>query len=185
MLIRLVHRMQNSAKEKLQLLQSAHLKQSVGLAETLRDVSLEYLKDGSETQRLRPIGILLGPDVQELLRRREEHVAPASGNHLRLPPQCFRHPRQALLALLENLPLCPTSQDRSVIDAMAFVLANQSARGTSICVYGADRKAALNLSFVSDTWWPVVTGLRARTVVSRIDRRMLELCVVNNLLWPG
>jgi hypothetical protein len=84
-----VHRMQNGAKEKLQLLQSAHLKQSAGLAETLRDVSLEYLRYGSEAERLRSIGLLLGPDVQELLRRSEEHVALASGNYLRLLPQCF------------------------------------------------------------------------------------------------
>jgi hypothetical protein len=57
---------------------------AAGLAETLRDVSLEYLRDGSETERLRSIGLLLGPDVQELLRCCEEHVALASGNYLRL-----------------------------------------------------------------------------------------------------
>ena len=113
-----------------------------------------------------------------MLRRCEEHVALASGNYLRLLPQCFRHPRQALLALLENLPLCPTPQDRSVIDAVAFVLANQNARRTSISVDDAGQKEALNLSFVNDAWWPLVTGLRERTAVSEIDRRMLELCVV-------
>jgi hypothetical protein len=42
----------------------------------------------------------------------------------------------------------------------------------------AGQKEALNLSFVSDAWWPLVTGFRARTAVSEIDRRMLELCVV-------
>jgi TnpA family transposase len=178
MLIRLVQRMQNSAKEKLQLLQSAHLQQSAGLASTLRDVSLAYLRNVSETQRLHSIGLLLGPDVQELLRRCEETVALASGNHIRLLPQCFRHPRQALLALLENLPLCPTSQDRSVVDAVAFVLGSQNGRGTSISVAGTNQKETLNLSFVSDAWWPLVTGLKTRTAVSQIDRRLLELCVV-------
>jgi len=159
--------MQNGAKEKLQLLQSTHLKQSADLAETLCDVSLEYLRDGSATERLRSIGLLLGPDVQESLRRCEEHVALASGNYLHLLPQCFRHPRQALLALFENLPLSATSQDRSVIDAVAFVLANQNARRTSISVDDAGQEEALNLSFVNDAWWPLVTGLRARTRLQR------------------
>jgi len=76
---------------------------------------------------------------------------------------------------LENLPLSATSQDRIVIDAVAFVLANQNARRTNISVDDADQKEALNLSFVNDAWWPLVTGLRARTPVSEIDRRMLEL----------
>jgi hypothetical protein len=65
-----------------------------------------------------------------------------------------------------------------VIDAVAFVLANQNARRTSISVDDAGQKEALNLSFVNDAWWPLVTGLRARTAVSEIDRWMLELCVV-------
>ena len=52
MLIRLVQRMQSTAKEKLLLLQSAHLKQSGDLAAKLRDVGLAYLSDGSEAQRL-------------------------------------------------------------------------------------------------------------------------------------
>ncbi len=178
MLIRLVRRMQNTASEKLLLLQSAHLQQSAGLATKLRDVSLAYLSDGSENQRLQSIGLLLGPDIKELLRRCEEHVALTTGNYFRLLPQCFRHPRQALLALLGHLPLCPTSQDHSVIDAVAFVLANQNGRATSISVTGNDQSESLNLNFVSDAWWPLLTGLKTRTVASQIDRRIFELCVV-------
>src|SRR5262249_13036824 len=105
MLIRLVQRMQNTAKQKLLLLQAARLKDSGDLAATLRDVSLAYLGEGSEAQRLQAIGLLLGPDVQQLVQRCDEQVGLASGNHFRLLPQCFGHPRQALLALLENLPL--------------------------------------------------------------------------------
>jgi hypothetical protein len=40
MLIRLVQRMQNTAREKLQLLQSAHLQRSASLVSKLRDVGL-------------------------------------------------------------------------------------------------------------------------------------------------
>jgi TnpA family transposase len=178
MLIRLVQRMQNAAKEKFLSLQTAYLQQSGDLAAKLRDVGLAYLSDGSETQRLQSIGSLLGPDVQELLRRCEECVGLAAGNHFRLLPKCFGHPRQALLALLENLPLCPTSQDRSVVDAVAFVLANQNGRTTKVPIADSD---PLDLSFVSDAWWPLVTGLKARSTVSQIDRRLFELCVVTQV----
>ncbi|MFL6415580.1 MAG: Tn3 family transposase [Bryobacteraceae bacterium] len=181
MLIRLVQRMQNTAKEKFLLLQSAQLQQSGDLAAKLRDVGLAYLSDGSEAQRLQTIGSLLGPDVQGLLRRCEECVGLATGNHFRLLPQCFGHPRQALLALLENLPLCPTSQDQSVVAAVAFVLANQNSRATKLSVVGSDQRAQLDLSFVSDAWWPLLTGLKTRSPVSQIDRRLFELCVVTQV----
>jgi hypothetical protein len=63
MLIRLVQRMQNTAKEKLQLLQAAHLQRSASLVSKLRDVGLAYLSDGSEAQRLHWIGQLPEPFV--------------------------------------------------------------------------------------------------------------------------
>ena len=180
MLIRLVQRMQNTAKEKLQLLQSAHLQRSAGLVSKLRDVGLAYLSDGSEAQRLQSIGQLLGPDIPELLRHCEEQMALAVGNQLRLLPECFRHPRQALLSLLEHLPLCPTSQDRSLVDAVAFVLANQNSRATSVSTISGSEQTPtiLALSFVSEVWWPLVTGLKTRTEPASIDRRLFELCVV-------
>ena len=65
-----------------------------------------------------------------------------------------------------------------MVDAVAFVLKNQNGRGTSISVAGTDQKETLNLSFVSDAWWALVTGLKTRTAVSQLDRRLLELCVV-------
>ena len=179
MLIRLVRRMQNTANEKLKLLQAAHLQQSANLVAKLREVGLAFLSDASETHRLQSIGALLGPDVQDLLHRCEEHMALASGNYLRLLPQCYRHPRQALLALLENMPLSPTSQDRSVIAAVEFVLANHNSRSNTVSTAreGLD-DAPLDLSFVSDAWWPLVSGSKARTVTAQVDRRMFELCVL-------
>jgi hypothetical protein len=176
--------MHNTAKTKLLLLQSARLQQSGDFAARLRDVGLAYLSDGSEAERLQSIGSLLGPDVQELLRRCEEHVALAASNHFRLLPQCFRHSRQVLLALLEHLPLCPTSQDRCVVDAVAFVLAHQNGRTSHVSVAGDHQNQLLNLSFVSEAWWPLVTGLKTRaglSPVTQVNRRMLELCVVTQV----
>jgi hypothetical protein len=36
----------------------------------------------------------------------------------------------------------------------------------------------LDLSFVGDLWWPLVTGVKTRTAPASIDRRLLEICVV-------
>ena len=137
------------------------------------------LSDAPEAQRLHSIGQLLGPDIPELLRNCEEQMALAAGNHLRLLPESFRHPRQALLSLLDHLPLCPTSQDRSLVDAVAFVLANQNGRATSVSTISASEQTpTLNLSFVGDVWWPLVTGLKIRTAPASVDRRLFEICVV-------
>ena len=93
-------------------------------------------------------------------------------------PSLSTTPRQALPALLRHLPLGPTSQDRSVIDAVEFVLTNQHSRVNAVPAVRNGSSRSLDLSFVSDAWWPLVTGLKTRTAVLQVDRRMFELCVL-------
>jgi hypothetical protein len=41
----------------------------------------------------------------------------------------------------------------------------------------------LDLSFVADKWWPLVTGNKDRgAMVERIDHRYFELCVFSNVM---
>ena len=54
--------------------------------------------------RLHAIGALLGQGPNNLLERCEEYAALASGIYLQLLPRFFRHPRNALLLLLEHFP---------------------------------------------------------------------------------
>lgn len=68
-----------------------------------------------------------------------------------------------------------------MVDAVAFVLANQNVRATNISVGGGGQGAPLDLSFISDAWWPLVTGLKTRSTASQIDHRLFELCVVTQV----
>ena len=158
---------------------------------------LDFLKENESdtwTSRWSPV-VDQAPSIQRCRRGHEQQdqvhqpslvrvpngaMALAAGNQLRLLPECFRHPRQALLSLLEHLPFCPTSQDRSLVDSVAFVLENQNSRATSVSTISRSEQTPtiLALSFVSDVWWPLVTGLKTRTAPASIDRRLFEICVV-------
>lgn len=125
MLIRQVRKIHNRAKESLQIKQSEDAERSTSLVRPLRDVALAYRSDGSSDDRLVAIGALIGPGVDELVRRCEEHIALATRNHFHLLTHFFRHPRTALMLLLEKLPLASTTQDKTIEEAIRFVLANQ------------------------------------------------------------
>ena len=112
MLIRQVQRMHHKAKELMKLRQASHLQQSAELVSTLQNVTIAYQQDGTANQRLQNIGAFLGSDPTRLLERCEEYAALASGIYLQLLPRFFRHPRNALLLLLEHIPLSSTSQER-------------------------------------------------------------------------
>ena len=103
MFIRQVRKIHSWAKRKLQDKQAENSERSTSLVRTLRDVAVAYQVGGSSDQRLAAIGALIGPAVDDLVQRCDEHIASATRNHLPLLPQFFRHPRTALLMLLEKL----------------------------------------------------------------------------------
>jgi Domain of unknown function (DUF4158) len=188
MFIRVVQKMHHQAKDRLKEQLASYLAQSSELITTLRDVTLAYRQEGNADERLRAIGELL-PDPDAIVSRCEEHAALVSGDHHQFLPRSFRHPRKALLLLLENLPLSSTSQDKSLEQAIAFVVAHQASPSEHLPILlEAKRDGAvqtvpvLDLSFVPDLWWPLVTGLKSRSKrPARVNRRFLELCLVSQV----
>ena len=165
----------------MKLRQASHLQQSAELVSTLHNVTIAYQQDGTAEQRLQNIGAFLGSDPTRLLERCEEYATLASGIYLQLLPRFFCHPRNALLLLLEHIPLPATSQDQSLERAIAFVLAHQNARsGINVDNQGGAR--ADDWSFIGEQWWSLVTGTGNRTILpSRVHHRYLELCVISQV----
>ncbi len=68
-----------------------------------------------------------------------------------------------------------------MVDATAFVLANQNGRSINVPIDRNDQGEPLDLSFVSEGWWPLVTGLKTKSRASQVNRRMFELCVLTQV----
>ena len=73
------------------------------------------------------------------------------------------------LRFLEAVPLVSTSQDRSLEQAIAFLLKHRNAPPSGVCALASEERndtgrairALVDLSFVPATWWPLVTGQKA------------------------
>ncbi|MEI2769929.1 MAG: Tn3 family transposase [Candidatus Competibacter sp.] len=157
----------------------------------LRETVLAYQSEGSAEARLAAIAALLGPDGDDIVMRCEAHAALAGNNHFLFLAR-FYHPRRAvLMQALANLNLRSTSQDTSVIEAIAFMLTHRNHRRSELTVAAHERLPdgservvpSLDLSFIADKWWPLVTGQRAREKpVTTVDRRYFELCVMTQVM---
>jgi TnpA family transposase len=190
MLIRQMGKIEHSADVALQAAQAQSADGATELVKTLRDVTLAYRAEGTGEDRLLAIGSSLGPDTDALLQRCDEHVALNTGNFVQLMPEFFRYPRKALLLLLENLPLESTSQDTRLQKAAAFVVENKSSRAQALPILreevgadGASRQVPLlDLSFVPNDWWQLVTGHKKRSAaVTHVDRHYFEMCVLHQV----
>jgi TnpA family transposase len=136
---------------------------------------------------------LLLPDAATILAQCEAHAAFAGNNHLPLLARFYGGQRAAFLRFLAHAAPASTSQDRATEEAIAFLLAHRTDRRAklqaTVDVVQADGTTAsrpLDLSWVGEKWWPLLTGRTVREPApAAVDRRHFEIClftqVVNEL----
>ncbi len=190
MFIRQVNKMHHKAEEALMQYQLAHADRTDALIAVLREITLAYKAEGSREERLALIETLLEKDADQILAQCMAHEAVAGSNHLSFLLLFYSGRRSTLFLFLESVSLVSTTQDRVLLDAIAFLLAHKGLHSKWLAAPHAplseDDRGSLNpldLSFVADKWWPLVTGNKDRgAVVERIDRRYFELCVFSNIM---
>jgi hypothetical protein len=194
MLVRLTTRMHSRAKEALEAHRARHAEETDALIALLRATVLVCQDRESDREaRLTAIEGLLLPDADTTLARCEAHAALAGNNHLPLLARFYKGQRAAFLRFLEHAAPVSTSQDRSVEEAIAFLLAHRTHRHPKLRIVveetrkvGSTPPRLLDLSFVGEKWWPLLTGRTAREPAPvEVDRRYFEIClftqVVNEL----
>ena len=107
------------------------------------------------------------------------YTAYAENNYFPLLWRFYASHRQTLFKLLDHLPLVSTSQDTTVEDAVAFLRAHRTSKRDWLDL----PTPPLDLSWISEKWWPLVTGMRTRKQTPhRVARRHLEVCVFSQVM---
>ncbi len=194
MFVRLTTRMHNRAKQALDEHRTRHAEETDALVALLRETVLACQdQDVDRDARLTAVEGLLLPSADTILAQCEAHAAFAGNNYLPLLTRFYKGQRAAFLRFLAHAAPVSTSQDRATEQAIAFLLAHQAHRRPKLqvaCEEHVDGRATLrpllDLSFVGEKWWPLLTGRTAREPAPvEVDRRHFEVClftqVVNDL----
>jgi hypothetical protein len=174
MFLKRVSRIHLKGKEELEQLRERHrtLTESlIGvLAEILQTVD-DNQDDGKLAQQLR--GLLVIHGGTEALRLECDAIAAYSGNnYLPLLWKFYRSHRSALFGMLHLLDIRSTTQDKSLVEALEFLLANEHRRGERL-------PSAINLDFASEQWRRLVCIRQGEN--AWLARRPLEVCVFSYL----
>src|SRR5580693_3482413 len=125
MFIRQVNKMHHKAEEALMQYQVAHADRTNALIAVLREITLAYRAEGSREEQLALIETLLEKDADQILAQCMAHEAVAGSNHCLSSP-CFTVVGVArFFSFLESVSLVSTTQDRVLLDAIAFLLAHK------------------------------------------------------------
>jgi len=181
MYVRLVQRLHNQARNALLKYQAEHVERTDSLVATLNGVTLAYRTEGTAEQRLSAIGELIEPDADRILEECEAHQATAGRNYLPFLARYYSHQRGALFSFLESVNLLSTSSDRSMTDAIAFLITHRKSRLDRLPI--KDEALSLDLSFVGEPWWPLVApDTKSKEEQMHVSRRWFEICAITEVM---
>lgn len=148
----------------------------------LRNVVTAYRSEGTETERFAAIRTALGEREETLLEQCEEHMAYAGDNYFPFLWRSYRSHRATLFRLLHAVQVESTSQERSFVLALGYLLDHERSTGEWLPI-PADADPPMDLSWIPDGWWKLVTGERTRDLLpAKLHRRHFEVCAFSQLM---
>lgn len=196
-----LHRLGNEALKEYRLKNQEQTDVLIGLLGQIAD---GWQAGETPEQRHRTVDGLIGDKAESIREQCEAHLGYSGNNYLPFLPPLFKGCRKLCFEVLEILRPVSTTTDKSLEEAIAFLLRNRDARGERLPVSfpaaaASTAKAAaepqttgngkaqgkaeaaesfLDLSFIPRRWWQTVTGIPARNLPIRsVDRKYFELCV--------
>ena len=185
MLIKRLSSLQQKGKDALTEYHLRNQQRTDELVQTLQDLVAAYRTDGTAQEKIAAMGVLLPDKGEAVLRRCEEHMAHAGDNYFPFLWPFYKSHRATLFRLLRSLEVKATTQDTSFEQALRFLRENEPKTGEWLAfpVLDAAGKPWLDLGWMSEAWWALVTEQRRRDETPRrLNRRYFEMCVFSQLL---
>lgn len=175
MFIKRMGKIHNHGKEHLDRLRSQYREKAEVLVATMSDVIRVLAEQHSDTAAGREIRRLVAQRGSiDVLQEDCNAIAAHSGdNYLPLLWPYYRSHRPTLLRMARLLDLRSTTEDRSLIDALELILAQERQRGDWL-------DGPVDLSFTTQLWRKTLTH-HAEDGEERIHRRHFEVCVFSAL----
>lgn len=111
-------------------------------------------------------------DLGVLLQDCEAVSAYFGDNYFQMIWQFYRSHRQTLLRLVKTLEFTSTSNDRSLIESLAYLIENENKKSEHL-------KAESDLDFAAEKWKQIV--LKTVDGLPVFDRKHFEICVFSHL----
>ena len=190
--VKRMRRMHYSAKESLENYRAESQQRTDELISKLRQMVIAHSTDGEIADRFTAVDCIIGDQAQALISQCDDHLAYAGNNYLPFLPKFYRSHRAVLFRFLTVVPLHPTTQDESLVQAIEFIQTHRGQKRTWLPLVAEDSTLEnaettpipkLTLNWVPTKWWTLVTGEKNRaTVPTQVHRQYFELCVFSHVL---
>jgi TnpA family transposase len=174
MFLKQMKKIQNKAKDELEIIRQKNQETTEKLVSVLTNVLEVFSAPLPDSQAVAQIQGIFQPQggVESLLNECEAVNAYKGNNHLPLLWRFYKSHRSSFLRVINALKLASTSSDERLIKAVEFLLQNAHRRGALLT-------AEVDLSFTSETWRKLV--LVEHNNQTKMVRRHWEVCLFSYL----
>lgn len=187
MFIRQVNNLHNKAKTKLKTYYETNQERVGQLLTHLQRITRAFQSPGSKMERFEAIKDVMPPEPQFILDQCDEYLAYVEDNYLLCLPGVYQSKRSAFFKCIGVLSLESSSQDRSLLQAIEFIISHRSSRKPWIPLpmkenHEGELVPIFTLDWIPDKWRKLVTGKSTKGAkVDQVHRKYFELCVFSEL----
>lgn len=179
--IKTVRNMHNVAEDRLRQYHLQQAEQVERLIGQFRDVLTVFSEDCTSDERVNRVETLLDNDLDGWIGACDEHMAYAGNNYFPFVLNSYTAKRSLLFKCLEALDLRSSSQDGSLLRAIAQVQKYRSSHREQIAV--ADSGIAIeDHDWMVDKWHVLVFGRRQNSEPTAYHRKYYELAVFSEVM---
>jgi TnpA family transposase len=179
-LIKRMTKIQRQGREALAEYRKRQQGRTDELIAILHDLVTALQGDEPADGTLATMQAVVGDQAERIVADCETHAAYAGDNCSSLLWRFYSSHRQTLFELLGEIRLASTSRDASIEEALAFLRSHWVSRREWLDL---DPENPLDLSWIPEKWWKLVTGMSNRHhTPTRVDRHHFEVCLFSQVV---
>jgi len=179
--IKTVRSLHNGAEERLRQYHLQHSEQIERLIGQFREVLTVLNEDASEAERVARVENALNGDLESWILECDEHMAYAGNNYYPFMLVGYVSKRSLLFKCLEAMSLKSSSQDDSLLAAIAIIQKHRTSH-KELLPLKEDELPELALDWISDKWRKLVFERTGPDEPMRINRKYFELAVLSEVM---
>jgi len=179
--IKTIRNLHNVAEERLRQYHLQHAEQIERLIGQFREVLTVLNEDGSEAERVARVEQSLDGDLEAWITECDEHMAYAGNNYYPFMLAGYVGKRSLLFKCLEALSLKSSSQDDSLLAAIAIIQKHRSSHKEQLPTVDGELPE-LALDWMSDKWRKLVFGRGTAGAPVSAHRKYFELAVMTEVM---
>ena len=186
--IKRVMKIHHRGREAQSKYRQQHQPQTDDLISVLQSILTVYQQKGTLCQLMNGMAISIGANADELLKACDSYVAQTTHSYYSFLLSPYSSHRKTLFHFLDIIPLCIPRPNQRLATAITFLQAHQHNRADWLDIMARNPDGTisplLDLSWISDTWWPLVTGQNQRHAeVQSVHHRYFEICLFSEIIW--